>query len=195
MNADSRSILSYYGEDAKVYIFRLGLPLDVRGNFICGLEIALIAMLQFRFLNTPLSEGWIIGAGVIGFVALRYFLLRLKYPIVEPILLGQDHMVIPACLLNNKPKRIIPLEDIRSVKFFFSKRKGGGRNLTSLDVNAAPDNNFRINWLMADLRKIQIYFEDNQVKYTLNLGRNILLFFGIILFLVVSLIGILASIH
>jgi len=131
----------------------LGLPLNRHDNLICFMVVVLAVLLQIRLQHTFLGEGWLALFGFIGYVALRLWLLNRRYPDPGEILLEADRISLPGSLNAGKPEMIL-LSDLKAVTARFFKTKGGGQNLTSIEL----DTGFRsycINWLATDLNLLE----------------------------------------
>lgn len=131
----------------------LGLPLKFNDNFVCGLVIVLAAMLQIRFNNTFLGEGWLALFGFVGFVAMRLWLLSRRYPAPGEIIIETAGIFFPASV-NSGQKQVVDFADCKRVTVWFFKTKGGGRNLTSIEFTTDRQS-YRINWLMTDLNLLE----------------------------------------
>ena len=115
--------------------------------------VVLAVLLQIRLQHTFLGEGWLALFGFIGYVALRLWLLNRRYPDPGEILLEADRISLPGSLNAGKPEMIL-LSDLKAVTARFFKTKGGGQNLTSIEL----DTGFRsycINWLATDLNLLE----------------------------------------
>jgi len=142
----------------------LGLPLNRHDNLVCFMVIVLAVLLQIRLQHTFLGEGWLALLGFIGYVALRLWLLNRRYPDPGEILLEADRISLPGSLNAGKPEMIL-LSDLKTVTARFFKTKGGGQNLTSIEL----DTGFRsycVNWLAADMNLLERELSKRGVRVT-----------------------------
>lgn len=140
----------------------LGLPLNRHDNLICFMVVVLAVLLQIRLQHTFLGEGWLALFGFIGYVVLRLWLLNRRYPDPGEILLEADRINLPGSLNAGKPEMIL-LSDLKAVTARFFKTKGGGQNLTSIEL----DTGFRsycVNWLATDLNLLERELSKRGVK-------------------------------
>lgn len=133
-------------------VTRLGLPLSFADNVKCGLVLLLTASLQIRLQHTILAEGWIIFFGLVGYLIMRYWLLRHRYPVVGEIELTSDLIIFPDCLTIAK-KTAFDLNDEISFTFHFWKGKSGPV-LSSVEIIQGHQR-VKVNWLGLDLAEFE----------------------------------------
>lgn len=133
-------------------IGRLGLPLNLRDNLICALAIILAVALQIRFQHTLLGEGWFALLGAAGYLALRLWLLRRRYPDPGEMLVGETAIHFPASLGTGKAE-IVQIEDIEGTQANFFRTRTG-EILTSIEIICAR-RQFVVSWLSTDLNRLE----------------------------------------
>ncbi len=133
-------------------VTRMGLPLDRVDNIKCALVLLLTASLQIRLQHTILAEGWIIFFGLTGYLVMRYWLLRHRYPVVGAIELKADSIIFPDCIDQGK-NTIFELKDEISFIFYFWKGKSGPV-LSSVEIIQNKER-IKVNWLGLDLAEFE----------------------------------------
>ena len=144
-------------------INRMGLPLSWADNFKCALVILLTVALQIRLENSLLAEGWIIFFGLVCYVAMRYWLLRLRYPETGEIELKDDLIVFPACLSNNETVSFSH-EKMSAVEIYCFRGKSG-IVLSSIQFRQGQ-RLVKINWLGTEIGPIEQELQKLGVKTT-----------------------------
>lgn len=110
--------------DREVFaITRLGLPLNLKDNLLCGLVIVLAITLQARLSHTFLAEGLIAFAGFIGYVAMRYWILTRRCPDPGELIIDEGILYVPASI-NGGHSDSFALSEC-TVKFSYNKGKSG----------------------------------------------------------------------
>lgn len=133
-------------------IGRFGLPLDLSDNVVCSLVILLAIALQVRFNNTFLGEGWLALLGFLGYLGIRYWLLKRRYPSIDELVVDEAEIFLPACI-GGRVERKISFEDIKKIEVHIMK----GRNFdshSSLVIFAGQDR-VKINWLSVELGNLE----------------------------------------
>lgn len=131
---------------------RLGLPLSFNDNLVCALVILLAIALQVRLHNTLLGEGWFALLGFIGYVAIRLWYLRRRYPDPGDLIVAKDEIIVPASL-NNGNATVIHFHDLKRVEVFIFK--GRHSNPFTSVVLFSGRETVRINWLALELNKLE----------------------------------------
>lgn len=131
----------------------LGLPLNLKDNLACGLMIVLAILLQIRFQNTLLGEGWFALIGFVGYVGIRLWFLNRRYPNPGELILEADCMHLPESL-NFGQEESLRFADLTRVVAWYFQTKGGGKNLTSIEFSVG-DKSYRVNWLAVDLNLLE----------------------------------------
>ncbi len=131
----------------------LGLPLNLNDNIVCALVIVLAGMLQMRFQNTFLGEGWLALLGFIGYVAIRFWLLNRRHPRPGELVIEGERIFFPASVNLGKAE-VVNFTDCNKVIAWFFKTKGGGQNLTSIEfINDRQS--YSVSWLAVDLNLLE----------------------------------------
>ena len=132
-------------------ITRMGLPLNLKDNLICGLVIVLAIDLQIRLSHTFLAEGLIAFAGFIGYVAMRYWLLTRRYPEPGDLVIENGVIYFPASVNGGLTDSFQLFNCI--VKFYLSRGKSGVSR-TSVEFRHGLQV-VRINSLSIDLDQLE----------------------------------------
>lgn len=151
-NQDSEKKLIMPPAFKSFQVTRMGLPLNWSDNLKSGMVLALTAALQIRLQSTILAEGWIIFFGLIGYLMMRYWLLRLRYPDVGEIELKENEIAFPGCLDQGKAKQF-SFSDISDIVIYTWK----GRSsivLSSVEIFTRVDR-VKLNWLALDLAEFE----------------------------------------
>ncbi|PKL43806.1 MAG: hypothetical protein CVV41_08560 [Candidatus Riflebacteria bacterium HGW-Riflebacteria-1] len=104
-------------------ITRMGLPLKLNDNLLCGLVIVLAIALQIRLSKTFLAEGLIAFGGFIGYVAMRYWVLTRRYPEPGDMIIEDGMLRVPASV-NGGIATTFELSNC-IVKMYLHKGKSG----------------------------------------------------------------------
>lgn len=104
-------------------ITRMGLPMSLKDNLLCGLVIVLAIGLQIRLSHTFLAEGLIAFAGFIGYVAMRYWLLTRRYPTPGDLVIEDGVIYFPASVNGGQADSFDLSNCI--VKFYVNRGKSG----------------------------------------------------------------------
>ncbi|HAE38620.1 MAG TPA: hypothetical protein DCG57_08275 [Candidatus Riflebacteria bacterium] len=132
-------------------VTRLGLPLDLKDNLICGLVIVFAIALQVRLNKTFLAEGLIAFAAFIGYVAMRYWVLTRRYPEPGDLVIEDGLLSVPPSL-NGGIASSFELSNC-FVKMYFHKGKSG--DLPSSIIFRLGAKVVKINSLSIDLGKLE----------------------------------------
>ncbi len=132
-------------------ITRMGLPLNLKDNLVCGMVIALAIALQIRLSHTFLAEGLIAFGGFIGYVAMRYWLLTRRYPDPGDLVVENGVVRFPGSI-NGGQADSFDLANC-SIKLFVNKGKSGD-SATSIVFRHGLQA-VRINSLSVDLDKLE----------------------------------------
>ncbi|HNX74946.1 MAG TPA: hypothetical protein PLM07_01075 [Candidatus Rifleibacterium sp.] len=130
-----------------------GLPLNFKDNLLCSLIIILALALQIRLNNTPLGEGWLVLPGLISYLALRFWLLQLRYPDPGEIVVGTDRVILPVSVTGGAIEEVV-FADCRQVRASFFKTRGGTETLTEIEFSGAWQH-CRVKWLVVDLHQFE----------------------------------------
>lgn len=102
-----------FAEHFEVRLF--GLPLNRNDNLTCLLPVMLVTLAQIRFNNSFMAEGGFAFAGVIGYIAMRLWLVNRRFPNPGHIDLFADRLIIPASLSGKSEPEIFHLKDITRI--------------------------------------------------------------------------------
>ena len=141
-----------------------GLPLNLKDNLICGLVFLLTLALQIRLNNTRFGEGWLVLPGLIGYLALRFWLLQLRYPDPGEVVVGADRVILPVSVTGGTLEEIV-FADCRQVNAVFFKNRGGSETLTEIEFSGAWQHG-RVNWLVVDLQHLERVLTRRGVRVT-----------------------------
>jgi len=132
-------------------ITRMGLPLSLKDNLVCGMVIVLAIVLQIRLSHTFLAEGLIAFAGFVGYIAMRYWLLTRRYTEPGDLVIENGILYIPASV-NAGQAESFDLANC-SIKFFVNKGKSGDSATSVVFRHGLLA--VRINSLSIDLDKLE----------------------------------------
>lgn len=110
-----------------------GLTLNRRDNFVCILPVILAVLAQIRFNTSFMAEGGFAFVGVIGYIAMRLWLVNRRYPEPGQLELFCDRLVVPASINGINDSETFFLKDITRIILFIYRGRHG-ENLTSLHV-------------------------------------------------------------
>lgn len=137
--------------DREVFeITRMGLPLNLNDNLTCGLVIVLAIALQIRLSGTFWAEGTIAFLGFIGYISLRYWLLRRRYPEPGELIIDGSQLHLPASV-NGGVDDSFELSNC-VVKIYIM---GGRSQSYSSIVFRHGCQQAKINWLAIELTKLE----------------------------------------
>lgn len=137
--------------DREVFeITRMGLPLDLKDNLICGLVILLAISLQIRLSGTFWAEGLIGFGGFIGYVSMRYWLLRRRYAEPGELVIDAARLHLPASV-NGGVDDSVDLVNCTAKIYVMS---GRSTSYSSIVIRHGFQQ-VKINWLGLELSKLE----------------------------------------
>jgi len=102
-----------FAEHFEVRLF--GLPLNRNDNLTCLLPVMLAVLAQIRFNTSFMAEGGFAFAAVIGYIAMRLWLVNRRFPNPGQIELLADRLIIPASLSGKDEAETFYLKDITRI--------------------------------------------------------------------------------
>lgn len=132
-------------------ITRMGLPLNLNDNLLCGLVIVLAIALQIRLSNTFLAEGLIAFGGFVGYLAMRYWILTRRYPEPGDLVIEDGLLSVPPSV-NGGIATSFELSNCL-VKMYYHKGKSG--DLPSSIIFRLGAKVVKVNSLSIDLDKLE----------------------------------------
>ncbi len=148
----------------EIEIFRRGLSLPYYDTKIITGFILVIGLLQWRFSNTFLAQGWFIFGGFLSFLLVRHKLLKHTYPEVQNLRWDGDALHFPSCLRNNQGPLTIKRSDLKSV--ILEVMSGKKEHLDKIIFHPRFGNPIAISWFSGDLVKLKKLLDDEGIPFS-----------------------------
>ena len=160
------------GELALVPLFTPGLRLSLRSRVLSLLTVIPFTLLQYRFNDTWLGEGWLVAGAFLSWAAARLYLARIEHPETEPIRFHSGTLVVPGVVFAEDVPLSLDVREIdRAVFTLASKRGQRDRAYMALELEDTYGRTHRIGGLATDLRRIEDLLREHGVEIGFEVDR------------------------
>ncbi len=153
-------------------LFTPGLRLSARSRILSLSTVVPFALLQYRFHDTWLGEGWLVAFAVFSWLATRLFYAQTEHPQPEPIRFHGDSLVVPGVVFDEDVPLSLDVREIEQAVFTLASQRGQrDRAYMALELKDAYGRTHRIGGLATDLRRIEDLLRERGVEIEFEVDR------------------------